>query len=273
MAESAPGFYLTLPSNASMTVHPNNKPQSYTVELSQPINLEGSWEVALMELQYPTNWHNLTESTKWEILLTYWEGEADLKETRFIFDFPPGSYSSLEHLCTAVSNQLNAQYMQKCEIAEANEAPFNLMYNDATKKVVTKCSLRFVATTIRLLGDQLLQMLGFFNKKTGYERLVFGDISMYDPSVVANSATLFVYSDIVEHQFVGDTKAPLLRTSPLCDKSRDVKALTFQRPFYLTVKKNYINSIRIELRNDAGELVHFQTGKSILVLHFRKRHG
>ena len=39
-------FYITLPSN----VHASNSPSHYRVTLSRPINLDGSWEVALNEI-------------------------------------------------------------------------------------------------------------------------------------------------------------------------------------------------------------------------------
>ena len=54
-------FQLTLPSNASITFSPDNKPANYTTTLPSPISLEGEWEVALIDLQYPHNWMNITK--------------------------------------------------------------------------------------------------------------------------------------------------------------------------------------------------------------------
>ena len=47
------GFYLTLPSNSSMDYHPENTLTNFVTRLPTVIDLEGSWEVALMEIQYP----------------------------------------------------------------------------------------------------------------------------------------------------------------------------------------------------------------------------
>ncbi len=52
-------FQLTLPSNASITFSPDNKPANYTTTPPSPISLEGEWEVALIDIQYPHNWMNI----------------------------------------------------------------------------------------------------------------------------------------------------------------------------------------------------------------------
>ena len=54
-------FQLTLPSKASITFAPDNKPANYTTTLPSPISLEGEWEVALIDIQYPHNWMNITK--------------------------------------------------------------------------------------------------------------------------------------------------------------------------------------------------------------------
>ena len=54
-------FQLTLPSNASITFSPDNKPANYTTTLPSPISLEGQWEFALIDLQNPHNWMNITK--------------------------------------------------------------------------------------------------------------------------------------------------------------------------------------------------------------------
>ena len=52
-------FYLTLPSNASMDVFPDNKTTGYRVQLPQNINLEGDWEVGLYSISYSNTWYTL----------------------------------------------------------------------------------------------------------------------------------------------------------------------------------------------------------------------
>lgn len=49
-------LYLTLPSNSSNDIYPNNTSASYTVRLHREILLEsGEWEVGLAEIHFPYN--------------------------------------------------------------------------------------------------------------------------------------------------------------------------------------------------------------------------
>ena len=52
---------LTLPSNASTKYYHNNKPNSYKVHLPATLDLEGTWEVAIVNILYPFNWPNFNE--------------------------------------------------------------------------------------------------------------------------------------------------------------------------------------------------------------------
>jgi hypothetical protein len=52
-------FPLTLPSNASLDVFPDNKTTEYRVKLPQPVELDGNWEVGLYSIFYPNTWYTL----------------------------------------------------------------------------------------------------------------------------------------------------------------------------------------------------------------------
>ncbi len=62
-------FLVTLPSNSNMSTHPTNEPANYTVKLSEPLNLEGDWEAALVSVQYTPTW--LTFNKTQTILVGY----------------------------------------------------------------------------------------------------------------------------------------------------------------------------------------------------------
>ncbi len=81
---------------------------------------------------------------------------------------------------------------------------------------------------------------------------------------------LYLYSDVVEDELVGDSKVPLLRTVPISGKRGDMVNINFPRPFFKPVTKGYINSIEIEIKDDTGKNISFNSGKVICVLHFRK---
>ena len=57
--------YLTLPSNASMKVHPDNTLAHYITDLPQRISMSGKWECGLAKIHYPHTWYNVREGDTW----------------------------------------------------------------------------------------------------------------------------------------------------------------------------------------------------------------
>ena len=64
----ATDFYLTLPSNASMKMYPDNTLAHYITDWPQRIDLTGEWQCGLAEIQYPHTWYNVTEEDVWFFL-------------------------------------------------------------------------------------------------------------------------------------------------------------------------------------------------------------
>ena len=46
-------FYVTLPSNNSVQCFPDNKTLKFVTKLSRTLQLDGEWEVGLVEIVYP----------------------------------------------------------------------------------------------------------------------------------------------------------------------------------------------------------------------------
>ena len=64
----ATDFYLTLPSNASMKMYPDNTLTHYITDLPRRIDLTGEWECGLAEIQYPHTWYNIGMYDTWFFL-------------------------------------------------------------------------------------------------------------------------------------------------------------------------------------------------------------
>jgi hypothetical protein len=80
---------------------------------------------------------------------------------------------------------------------------------------------------------------------------------------------LYVYTNIVEYQVVGNGKAPLLR---VIDSEILKNQTTFVNPYYLPVSVGTINEISIFLFNSQGKPVDFRMGgRVVAILHFRPR--
>ena len=59
----AKSFYVTLPSNGSMNVHPDNTVTEFRNRLPRPLHLDGDWEVGLANFSYPKTWYQICPET------------------------------------------------------------------------------------------------------------------------------------------------------------------------------------------------------------------
>ena len=91
---------------------------------------------------------------------------------------------------------------------------------------------------------------------------------------------LMIYTNLIEYNIVGDTRAPMLRCFLFISKlkSRDIITIgqymnyqTFSNLQFRPLLKNSFHSIHIDLRDTSGEKIPFvSVGNSLLVLMFRK---
>ena len=84
-----------------------------------------------------------------------------------------------------------------------------------------------------------------------------------------NYQSIYVYCDILEQTFVGDTKAPLLRNIGVLGKHGATIRKVFDKPMYVPIQKKHFDSIEIDIRSDFGDSMPFMNGKSLMILHFR----
>ena len=92
--------------------------------------------------------------------------------------------------------------------------------------------------------------------------------------------SLMIYTDIVEYNIIGDTKAPLLRCFPFISKLKSGDIITtgqymnyqtFSNLQFRRLLNNSFHSIHIDLRDTSGEKIPFvSVGTTRLVLMFRK---
>ena len=92
--------------------------------------------------------------------------------------------------------------------------------------------------------------------------------------------SLMIYTDLIEYNIVGDTKAPLLRFFPFISKLKSgdiittgqyINYQTFSNLQFRPLLKKTFNSIHIDLRDTSGEKTTFvSVGIARLVLMFKK---
>ena len=261
MDDKTESFTLFLPSNSSKSYYPENRTSSFKTRLIDPIRLDPSsaWEVALTEIQYPVSWINVrSDNNKVEMYVV--KGDTEHGQTYFMSEFfvTPGAYMNVQ--------QLNAE-MQRGRDAWVDTYPqsrFSITMNEETRKTTLTCkNMKFV-----FVGKDVADVLGFeHDADTGWEdRIESTKVALF----LQDFSAMYCYSDIVEFQYVGDTRAQLLRIVPVTGRTGQVVYHHFDSPIYVKVSRTVIQSIETEIRQDTGSLVQFSYGKVVLVLHFRK---
>ena len=247
-AMSVTHFYLTLPSNASLDVFPDNKTTSYRVKLPQTIDLEGNWEVGLYSISYPNTWYTLQKGFDTHI---YYADQSGLFLAAIV-DY--GYYTSIEDLAKAI----NASLLATGDVGDN----ILLTHTALTGKVTVQMKNGFQFG----LAKPLSIMLGFGEKDVIVKKTTE---SPYVADLTTVS-TIYVYCDIVEPQIVGDTSAQLLKSIPVEGKFGDIITKTFTNLQYVPIRTKSFEAVEVLLRNDTGDPVPFERGKVVITLHFRQ---
>lgn len=257
-------FYIVLPSNSSMKLYPNNRISSFKVNLPNPLELNATkWEVALSEVQFLHSWYNVREGKNLIIktidnptlneakktLPDDFDPNSGFGRITANFEIPVGYYEYNEDLIKTI-NQL-----QKVR-------PIKFTHGKLDKKVRMDIP---DGVTVDFNSSDIARCFGFDPKQypTGHY------ISHYQPTRLYNS--IYIYTDIIENQNVGDYKVPLLRIIPVTSSYGEVCCVKYDKPHFFPLSRNRIQTIEIDLRDDTGELISFEGGRSIVTLVFRRK--
>ena len=244
---------IELVSNASLNVYPRNTISSFTNFLPDNITLEGNWEVALLELSHPAEIHNVTQGE-----FTIQLNPIPQQYFQYNVSIPPGLYTSVADVIFAMNTEISKLALGiHIDYEQTSPGIAKLIFLKARNK-----SESFSISGIMFKSSDLAQILGVTKSKF-YENVdtIIGEF----PIDLAVYHTVMVYSDIVEHGIVGDTKAPLLRSLPMKTKLKDdqithpqkLHTKRFDNPQFKPLYKKEFHSISVELRSITGELIPF----------------
>ena len=240
----ADSYYVTLPSNSSMDVNPSNTLTHYRVNLPSAMIFDGDWEVALAEFSYPHRWLNVIEGHN-HIFCSAGEGDQV-----HVHKIPEGYYPTPEDLISRIDPPISHDKLVR------------IKYNRFIQKIIVKTE-----EGVRLaLAKRLASLMGFDEggEITGVEKA---------PRVInlRPVQSMFIYTDIIEYNVVGDIRAPLLRIVNVDGEYGQTVTKTFVAPHYVPLKQKAVNTIEIDIRDDTGRFIPFMDGKVVAKLHFRRR--
>jgi len=218
-----------------MNYHPYNTASQYTTKLNEVMELDGNWEVGLLEASFPSKADNVLPD---ECFFTVQIIVAMHLAQRRTFRLPqnPPLYTTFR------SVQRKTRFAMKI-----------------TSSLVKKVSF----------SEDLTCLLGFQPHKdyTGRPK----NMAELPVNLTGSQNLLYVYCDVLEQVLVGDTKAPLLRITnkSSTETTSHAEHVTFNPIQYVPLQNKCFDSVTVYMMNDAGMPMPFLAGKSLVVLEFR----
>lgn len=243
-----------LPSNSSMNIFPDNTVSHFRVKLRRPLELSGEFEVALVEISYPTLWENVDNKHCRLAINTDGQSWREIGVT-------PGYYVDSQTFIRS----LERQFADNMDLGETRIIHYDHRQRRLTFDIPGNTSIQ--------LYDGIAHILGYPSA-----RKLDGPRRHFPPGTVdVNHGVynLYIYTDIVTPQLVGDTETTLLSTVSFdtyrLDDRPEVRTKVFQTPHYVPVNRPSTDTILIDIRDSSGERIPFLLGKVIIKLHFRQK--
>lgn len=249
-------FYITLPSNASKNYYSNNKASNYTIRMPRTFYLQGKYEVGLAEIQYPHTWPSVREDMEYFVCVRRYDGPEDNYRCAFI---PDGYYKTVQTLCDEITRRID-------EREERADKCVRFKYHEVTRRVyfeTEEYEVRFSKGLAEILGYRYRDVDDLW-----YQNLAIADRKA---DIAHGFFSLFVYCSICEPQVVGDFYVPLLRTVAIEGQDGDHILKSYDEPHYVPVNTSKFDTIEINIKNDTGDDVAFESGKVLCKLHFRQK--
>ena len=275
-------FYLTLPSNSSAKYFPDNTLSHFVTKLHSDIALEGDWEVGLSEIVFPKNWLNVGEGEYVKVKCTDCKqlSPPDNSGEKYYFtfriDIRPGRYETVQILVNEIRRGIEEKLALPLKPHEhvvdryvAESAWPLVSYSTITGRTYVTLEQNFILD----FTEGIARILGF----TKYQRPLKNNLdhrTSFKSDVVSDAEKglhiMYVYCDLLEYIPVGDTKAPLLRIIEARGTHGVTSQRCYDRPRYVPLQKKTFGTVEIDIRDDYGGSIPFESGKLIVTLHFRR---
>ena len=299
-------FYITLPSNVKHDTF-ENKVTNYKTKLATTVKLEDNWVVGLSSITYTKSWKEKKEIATVNVSYFFWSSKIIEDQININLE----SYDSIEKIVSHINQELEKQEKIYVEVDSDNrEFKFKfprLVINIDTNRLEIHFSTFKNAIVSLKMSDNLTRILGFdknqlddyIEKKHKSYKEEFAKVfkpegkgwdwldnveqdpplkeeliyKAEEPYNIKNDFhTLYVYCDLIKHNFVGDSTTQLLRLVeiPPTSKFRDQITINYTNVFYHKLLINEFNSIEIDIKNDLDQHIPFLFGRVNATLHFKK---
>ena len=229
------------------------------------MTLDGQWKVAISETSDPSMYQNVTEGK----FMLYDEKLSKATETYYL---EPGLYSSITDIVEAMNTLIQERnnHRDTCitiKLSRVTQKVKVYLANDESRLAIFSTDLGHI------FGGDVRNDSGILMSGKGPHEPTFAH-------EIVRIHSLMIYTDIVQYNIVGDTKAPFFRCFPFISKLKSDDIITtgqymnyptFSNLQFRRLLKNSFHSIHIDLRDTSGEKIPFvSVGITRLVFMFRK---
>ncbi len=248
-------FYLTVSSSADSEFFPDNAVSHFKNKTPSPIDLNDRWEVALVEMSCPFNFHNVTKP---DVYLTVVPPKNSVLKKGVKVFMGPGHYRSPKMFI----NELNRNILRFSTGGIAKVLRFD--YDEITQRVIVRKKSKLILR----FSPKLQRMLGFDSTRDEIPDNVRGDYVM---DITDSLHHMYVYTNIVEHRALGRQLVPLIRILSIQGVGGDMNDIhTFHNLHYFRARRQTFDTVEVNIRDGQGDFIPFNRGVSILTFHFRK---
>jgi len=250
---------MTLPSNSSMDFNPHNTASQFTTKLSELVELEGDWEVGLLETSLPGKVENVGKGTHYYVL-------PKTDDALVKFAMRSGIYSSIQQVVTEL-RRIGRRYQGSVSVPVVNWE-----YSPHNQRISFEFNANNANDVVSLwFNSDLATMLGY-NENRQYAYRITPNKAERPMKFSAGFDNIFIYCDVLVSVLVGDTKTPLLRLvnrkTDVGQSHHSVEHVAFNPVQYVPLQNKCFDTVTIHLMTDHGEPMPFAPGKSDHVWNF-----
>ncbi|EFA12621.1 hypothetical protein TcasGA2_TC010248 [Tribolium castaneum] len=176
--------------------------------------------------------------------------------TKYKTKIEAGNYETIESIVEALNS---------IKILVLDNVTFRI--NDGSKRIIVTSNNKHLTS---MSFSPILSLQLGFQPDTN----VLNKTSTHPANIMLGlPGQLFVYSDIIEPQLIGDVLAKVIRIVVIDNKHYIYgthHTQLFSHPHYIPLLKREFENIEIDIRNATGKKVPFQFGTVCVKLHFKK---
>lgn len=281
-------FYLTLLSEASLNFYPDNTANLFTVQLPQTLHLPEDFRVAATSITYPQTIQNMTPYNNRLVLEMdkyYPEDPDEVFKLRVYIDVPCDNYTNIYDVLKILNENARDTFTKLkdahlLDLFQLNESTRRIEINTEQRDLVCKYSKNLYDgssyqchMTRMYLAGRLAWIFGF-DPDTHNLLNDFETIGRYPYNLnLGYPSQLFIYTDIIEPQIIGDKLTQVLKICPVLDKMSvfgDVTERAFHNCDFFKLAKRSIDKITINITDKSGTSIPFLFGSLTLQLLFKK---